>query len=46
MLAGSTLSFAEIKKSGVVALSVENLADAGPKSAILKWMLNPKVVSP
>jgi phosphohistidine phosphatase len=45
LLAGSTISFTEIKKSGVVALSLENLADAGPKSAILKWMLSPKTLN-
>lgn len=41
-LAGTTDSFIDLKKSGVICLEVESLAEVTQKSAVLKWMIQPK----
>ncbi len=42
ILAGTTLPFIEIKKSGIAAIELENFEELGPKSAHLKWLIGPK----
>jgi phosphohistidine phosphatase len=41
-LAGSTNSFIELKKSGVICLEVESLDEVSARSATLQWILAPK----
>jgi phosphohistidine phosphatase len=43
-LAGSVNSFLDLKKSGIVCLEVESLAEVGPRTAELKGLLQPKHV--
>jgi phosphohistidine phosphatase len=42
ILAGTTIPFLEIKKSGVAAIELENFEDLGPRTARLKWLMGPK----
>ncbi|GIL16436.1 MAG: phosphohistidine phosphatase SixA [Oligoflexia bacterium] len=41
-LSGYLESFIELKKSGAICLAVENFEEYGPKSAELKWHLQPQ----
>jgi phosphohistidine phosphatase len=44
LLSGLTTSFLDLKKSGMIALEVESFEHLGPRSAELRWLLNPKQV--
>jgi phosphohistidine phosphatase len=43
LLAGTTTSFIDLKKSGVLCLELESFDEVGPKSATLKYLLTPKL---
>jgi phosphohistidine phosphatase len=43
-LSGSTQSFLDLKKSGVICLSVESFQEVTPGCAELKWFLGPKEI--
>ena len=42
LVSGYTDSVIELKKAGVICLEVESFEDLGPRSALLKWILQPK----
>ena len=42
-LSGGTNSFVDLKKSGMICLEVESFEELGPKSANLKWVVQPKL---
>lgn len=46
LLAGSVDSFLDLKKSGVIVLDIESFDRLGPRTAELKFFLNPKQVWP
>lgn len=42
-LAGSQKTFIDLKKSGVICLEFESLEDINAGSALLKWVIHPKM---
>jgi phosphohistidine phosphatase len=43
-LTGTNQSFIEIKKSGMICLEIESLADVSSQSATLAWAVQPKLL--
>ncbi len=41
-IAGTTTSIIDLKKSGMICLEIESFDDLSARSAILKWVLQPK----
>lgn len=41
-IAGTTTSMIDLKKSGMICLEIESFEDLSAKSAILKWVVQPK----
>lgn len=44
LLGGREETFIDLKKSGIVALELESFDHFGPQSALLKWLVPPKLV--
>lgn len=45
LLAGQTDSFIEFKKSGLICLEFESFEGLAPRTAQLRWLLSPKLIS-
>lgn len=45
LVSGSQVSNIDLKKSGCICLEVESLLELGPRSAIIKWIIGPKLIA-